>query len=454
MALAQSPNNIFNKLKIETLKEVAVERKTHEDETLEKINKKALVKDLSHEVECFGIKKLTQMMKRNTLQDICDFHEIDHKDNNPNNKAVLTKRVYEQMSAIGVKAWLSKCKDEDIITQLCDDMEIEYTEADSPKELKSMVEQYIFDFGAQVFFNKLQLKTLRDCAGDMKLKNRNVNSKPRLCQAVITVSDVEVPKKKKAVKKTKKVPIRRALDKNVLMQHYYASELKDWCAENGLKTSGNKKVLAERIAAYNNGDKENTMATEKPVRKSTKKSTKKTTKKSTKPSRTNKRKQEEVVEEVEEVEEEEVEEEVEEEEQEEERLSKRGKKRKRQKELHDKYRLAHPPARKRRKLQMQKEISENPELSLDRQKVFVKAIKGKRKGLKIGERYKKKNSNENNGMLGKKPKKRNTNNNSNVPSKASKKPKNDDDPSIKFGRRYNGKGKSQFKSKKRYKRRK
>jgi len=39
------------------------------------------------------------------------------------------------------------------------------------------------------------------------------------------------------------------------------ADLQQWAADNGLKVSGTKKVLIERILAFNGGDTENTMAT-------------------------------------------------------------------------------------------------------------------------------------------------------------------------------------------------
>merc|ERR1712110_630518 len=58
-----------------------------------------------------------------------------------------------------------------------------------------------------------------------------------------------------------KKPIAEATKYQELFQHYYVADLQQWAADNGLKVSGTKKVLIERILAFNGGDTENTMAT-------------------------------------------------------------------------------------------------------------------------------------------------------------------------------------------------
>jgi NAD-dependent DNA ligase len=109
---------------------------------------------------------------------------------------------------------------------------------------------------------------------DMKLRNhKKTNSRKALIEAIVSQADVIVPEPVQNRTITKK-PTKRAIEKcteyEELFQHYFLDQLVDWCKENGLKTSGTKKIIINRILAYFGGDKENTMADETRIRRSIK----------------------------------------------------------------------------------------------------------------------------------------------------------------------------------------
>jgi len=91
-------------------------------------------------------------------------------------------------------------------------------------------------------------------------------------------------KKKKVQKVSKTKPdLVKGVEYQDEFQHYYLEELVEFAKKNGLKVSGTKKELIQRIIAWLEGDKENTLAGTKktPKRRKRSGSKKRTTKKET-----------------------------------------------------------------------------------------------------------------------------------------------------------------------------
>jgi len=65
----------------------------------------------------------------------------------------------------------------------------------------------------------------------------------------------------------KQVKKKKAIEKGItfedIFQHYYVNEVRDWCREHELKTSGKKGDLIKRILAFLDGDEEATKAGQK-----------------------------------------------------------------------------------------------------------------------------------------------------------------------------------------------
>jgi len=84
-----------------------------------------------------------------------------------------------------------------------------------------------------------------------------------LIEAIITneVIQKQEKKKKKVQKVSKTKPdLVKGVEYQDVFQHYYLEELVEFAKKNGLKVSGTKKELIQRIIAWLEGDKENTLA--------------------------------------------------------------------------------------------------------------------------------------------------------------------------------------------------
>merc|ERR1711879_69298 len=129
--------------------------------------------------------------------------------------------------------------------------------------LKKTIEQELDIIGTQIVFNSLTLSTLKTCCEDLNIANyEHATSKNQLLQASTLGVDLPEPQKtrRRGARKPKFAEIDDCETYDQLFQYYKVDELVSWCKDNGLKTSGAKRIVINRILAYHAGDKENTMA--------------------------------------------------------------------------------------------------------------------------------------------------------------------------------------------------
>jgi len=212
---------------------------------------------LHHLFELVGVKELAFMMNHLELRSICDdFIKVEYKEGtNRNNKMVLSKRFMESFEDVSLQKWFRNCNDKKVLATLCNVMGLS-TKA-STAELQSAAVEEIQKYGEQVILHRLNVDQLREICCDLRIKGyTNTSSKKILVESILTHTDIQ-KRQVKRTKVTKKVAINKATEPAQLAQHYKAMDLEAWCRDNGLKTSGTKKVLVARIIAYNNGEEEN-----------------------------------------------------------------------------------------------------------------------------------------------------------------------------------------------------
>lgn len=221
---------------------------------------------LRDETESAGIKELAFMLSNIELSDICDnYLHVEYKEGqNRKNKMVLTKRLMESFLDSNIDNWFKRCDNKDVLKTIGGAMDIPYSSKTPLNEYKESLKHQICLFGETVVLHRLTVPQLRILCEDIGVEGSdNTSSKRILIEAITTRTNIAAKTSKpKKTKVTKKKPIGKASEYLELFQHYKVSELEDWCKENGVKTSGPKKALCQRIVAFNGGDKENTMATE------------------------------------------------------------------------------------------------------------------------------------------------------------------------------------------------
>jgi len=245
---------VFSSIHTENLVKIA---KQEGLEVKESESKSKIVSKINSTVEEYGVSQLAESLKLLELQEVCEDLDIDHKDNNPKHKVVLKKRLIEKIIEDGTSTFLSS------LPQAKLEIFLNALGMKAEKGKEAMVEQLteaVYSMGAEIFLSKFDVPFLKQCAKDLKIKCPT-DSKAKIVNAIVTQTAPEREEKDmKIVFSAKKLPIKKGITYQDIFQWYYKEELVEYCKENGLKVSGKKKEVIERILAYLDGDKENTMA--------------------------------------------------------------------------------------------------------------------------------------------------------------------------------------------------
>jgi len=201
-------------------------------------------------------------MKREDLKVMADTVGVTFKESdNKNSKAVLSKKMKDKIQDVGIDDFLSDHADVALLNRLCESMD-EEPDSKNKEDLVRQVSDLVRALGAEAFWNSFDVSLLHSVTADLKLKAKGTNSKRKLVESILTNSDPEKAEPKKKKRKItyskKKKPLEKGVTYDDIFQHYYVNEVRDYCKANGLKSSGKKKELINRILAYLNGEDEET----------------------------------------------------------------------------------------------------------------------------------------------------------------------------------------------------
>jgi hypothetical protein len=288
----QATEKVLAKLSSESLKKIAkVERMDIEEKS-----KKAIASQLVDNAHDSGVKILIAELSKMELEGIFSSElnltlsgaieplnvDFGAEITNPK-KVVLSKRLFEQISKLGVNKFLSSHAPNDIILRFAELLEVELDkkqknldDEDIKKEVVKQITDSVYFFGFRSLLENLDIPTLQDLAKEYGLKG-TTNTKSKLIYALATQTNIKdlpsfnpsaaaateewMEQAAKAANKEKRPAIKNGVSYHDMYQLYLLEELVDWCRDNGLKVSGTKKEVINRILAYFDGDKENTMAT-------------------------------------------------------------------------------------------------------------------------------------------------------------------------------------------------
>jgi len=249
------PATILKKLSKDVLKDL-YEREHPEDDR--KLTRVAMVEKLNETIEETGVTTLLEFMKREDLKELSSKVEITWKDeDNKNSKAVISSRLKDKIKPSGIDEFLQDAADVSMLNKLCDCLE-ESPVSTNKDQLVKQVSGAVRNLGAETFWNSFDVTTLQSIGTDLKLKTKGTNSKRKLVDSILTNSNPEKhePKKKKRkiTYSKKKKPIEKGVTYDDIFQHYYVTEVREWCKAHELKTAGRKKELIKRILEYLNGE--------------------------------------------------------------------------------------------------------------------------------------------------------------------------------------------------------
>jgi len=225
------------------------------------LSKHKMVTSISDAIESSGVKSLLTNIKRDDLKKVAEQAKVDFKKaDNPNSKAVLAKKVSAAITGEGLNDFLNEHLSVDVLKAIASDLEVK---AEKKEELVSEIGSAVRRVGMETYFTSFDVDQLQDVAEDLGLKTHNTNNKRKLVECIVSKEDAPKEPKSKKPKvefSKKKKAIQKGTTYEDVFQHYYVGEVRDWCREHGLKTSGKKGVLIRRVLAFLDGDEESTKA--------------------------------------------------------------------------------------------------------------------------------------------------------------------------------------------------
>lgn len=217
-------------------------------------------------INAAAVKYFAEQLDKQTLVAAVAPLNIDHKarGNNPNSKVVLFKRFNEHLQATGLEGYLVEHATVSMLQSFCEAAGVS-TSAEKKEKLIEELMDHVYSQGARIFFDSFSENTLRDVAFELRLdeaEQLNTVAKGTLVTAIINNEEIAHNKATRDAPKfsKSKKPIKQGIAYQDIFQHYSRTEIYDWCKENNLKCSGTVKELINRILAFLDGDKENTVA--------------------------------------------------------------------------------------------------------------------------------------------------------------------------------------------------
>jgi len=225
-----------------------------------KDNKSKLLEAICLEIEDIGIKQITAQMKKVELEEITEPLNIDHGKNSIT-KTVLRKRLVEIMEKEGPEEFFKKHTKVDSLISIIKALNVDPVSTSSKEKLVIQATTLVNLTGFQTFFGRFDTNFLQHIMEQLNLKCET-DSKPKIVYALATQSAAKKENRQKedVSYSKKKLAIRKGISYQDIYQHYLKDELVSFCRENEMKVTGSKKEVINRILAYLDGDKENTMA--------------------------------------------------------------------------------------------------------------------------------------------------------------------------------------------------
>jgi len=215
-----------------------------------------MVNKLAKSVEESGIRTLLGNLKREELAALATKANCLKEDDNKHNKTVLTRRLQGVIADSNIHDFLSENADEDLLKSISAAIDVE-GDSDKKEDLINAVTDAVRAFGLDSFFSSFEAEQLQDVAEDLKLKTGKTANKRKLVECIVNKKDAEKEpkaKKQRVEASKKKQEIEKGVTYEDIFQHYYVTEVRQWCKDHGLKTSGKKGALIRRILAYLDGD--------------------------------------------------------------------------------------------------------------------------------------------------------------------------------------------------------
>jgi hypothetical protein len=229
-----------------------------------------------------GVDSLLTSIPKSYLEQIVTGLNLEYQEGkNQKNTAVMKKALYEAIDDKGVPEFFSKLTKDKLIL-FCKGAKLAST--GDKTALQKTIEEEITTRGINAFFSQFSERELQQWCQDCELSAPITTSKKALIQALVEQKDLKPKKKAKSKISKTKVALEPGVTVADVFNWYTVKELKAYCTDKGLPTTGKLREIAKRVVDHLDG---------KEVKASSKNSATKKRKASTtkeKPEETKKRK--------------------------------------------------------------------------------------------------------------------------------------------------------------------
>jgi len=246
----KTPTEVFKAIKDpELLEKIAEHRKLE----LSDKQRKQIVKHLAEDVSSTGVNKFLGTLSKKSLEALADKIDWEGKAESKHPpKTVFTKKISKQIQSVGAeKFW--KSLPEAVLDKVIKETDIEVGG-------QSKIEAIIAESdscGLEHCLSAFPIMTLHKFCDAAKLdvETQSLNT---LIDSLMRLEDYAPPKKdkKKEPKPSKKKPeIKKGITKVDLQNWYNRTELAQYCEDQEIQKTGNKKDLIQRVIDYHDGKK-------------------------------------------------------------------------------------------------------------------------------------------------------------------------------------------------------
>jgi len=244
--MTNTAHDIFTAIKDKELLAIIAEKRGIDPDE----NKKNLGKAIADEVHGHGLKKLLELLPEKHLEGFGISSKND--DDTRIKHQAMIKKIFTALQESGPANFLEKL-DSTYLSNLFLVLDQDKPETTSSKKLAEALVDYADAIGVENTLSSLNVSQLQGIAKALKLAvdSSSVNV---LIDCITSGEEHKKEKKKKAPKPSKTKPeIKKGIPKVDLQNHYWREDLVNYCKDNSLTVSGNKRELITRIVNHLDG---------------------------------------------------------------------------------------------------------------------------------------------------------------------------------------------------------
>ena len=238
--------DFLSKLADTTLEKVI---KSHEKDFFEyeNRNRAQILQKLKEIALHFGIKEVTRGFAKEQLLEICKEEGMELNEHGKSHYCTL---VINEIATKTPKIWFKKCKENTLKLFV----NLHFIQEKTRNAAVGRLIDKINDFGLQLMFSDIDTINLHVICEDLAINDHEAtNNRNILINCIIHQQpvDLSLVRREKPINKIPpKKPIVQCTTYNQIFQHYFRSDMEEFCRDRGLSPNGSKKAIINRILKY------------------------------------------------------------------------------------------------------------------------------------------------------------------------------------------------------------